>query len=157
MSASPVDRSPVDSRLYPVRPILAASVAVLRGGRVLLAARAKPPLDRLYTLPGGLVEPGETLGEAALRELHEEVGVAADLLGFLDHVEVIERDPEGVRHHFVICAHAARWRAGEPRVGAEARAVVWVDQAAALGLPTTPGLHAVLAKAFALDLATPRP
>ena len=147
----------MSDRLYPARPILAASVAVLREGRVLLAARARPPLDHLYTLPGGLVEPGESLGEAALRELDEEVGVAADLLGFLDHVEVIERDAGGVRHHFVICAHAARWRAGEPRIGDEARDVVWVDEAGAADLPTTPGLHAVLRKAFALDAATSRP
>lgn len=142
-----------EDRLYPRRPIIAASVAVLREGRVLLASRARPPLDHLYTLPGGLVEPGETLGEAALRELDEEVGVAADLLGFLDHVEVIERDARGVRHHFVVCAHAARWRSGEPRPGREARDVVWVDEAGAARLPTTPGLASVLAKAFALDAA----
>lgn len=144
-----------DGRLYPGRPILAASVAVLREGRVLLASRARPPLDHLYTLPGGLVETGETLRQAALRELDEEVGVAADLLGFLDHVEVIEQDERGVRHHFVVCAHAARWRSGEARTGPEARDVVWVREAEAASLPTTPGLHAVLRKAFALDAATP--
>ena len=76
-------------RLYPTRPFLAASVAVVRDGRVLIAARGQAPMERLYSLPGGLVEPGETLGEAALRELYEEVGVEADLIGFVDHVEVV--------------------------------------------------------------------
>jgi 8-oxo-dGTP diphosphatase len=125
---------------------------VLREGRVLLAARARPPLDALYSLPGGLVEPGETLGEAACRELLEEVGVEADLLGFLDHVEVIERDEDGrVRVHFVVCAHAARWRSGEPTTGPEAREVVWVSEEEAGRLATTPGLARVLRRAFALE------
>ncbi|CAA9312811.1 MAG: ADP-ribose pyrophosphatase [uncultured Microvirga sp.] len=137
-------------RRYPSRPILAASVGVFRDGRVLLAARARPPLEGLFSLPGGLVEPGETLGEAALRELREEVGVEAEMIGFVDHVQMIERDPDGrVKHHFVIAAHAARWRSGEPRVGAEALAVRWVAQDAVAGLPTTPGLAAVLRQAFA--------
>ena len=138
-------------RLYPTRPFLASSVAVFRDGRVLVAARARPPMALLYTLPGGLVEAGETLGEAALRELREEVGVEADLIGFLDNVEIIERDGEGrVMHHFVVCAHVARWRSGEPRVGMEASDVRWVGELEIADLRTTPGLAAILRKAFAL-------
>ena len=141
-------------RLYPARPFLAASVAVFRDGRVLVAARARPPLDAVYSLPGGLVEPGETLGEAALRELREEVGVEAALIGFVAPVEFIERDDAGrVRHHFVICAHAARWTAGEPRAGDEALDVRWVSEADATALPATPGLAGVLRQAFALNEA----
>ncbi|HEX2136392.1 MAG TPA: NUDIX hydrolase [Microvirga sp.] len=137
-------------RLYPSRPFLAASVACFRDGRVLLAARGRPPHDGVFSLPGGLVEPGETLAEAALRELREEVGVEATLVGFLTPVEVIERDPDGrVRLHIVIAAHAARWVSGEPQTGSEAREVRWVTQAEIDSLPTTPGLAAVLARAFA--------
>ncbi len=143
-------------RTYPERPFLAASVAVFREGRVLVAARARPPSLGLFTLPGGLVEPGETLGQAALRELREEVGVEADLIGFVDHVEILERDEGGrVRHHFVVCAHAARWRSGEPAAGAEALEVRWVTLADLPHLPTTPGLPALLAKAFARLEAAP--
>jgi 8-oxo-dGTP diphosphatase len=138
-------------RLYPAKPLLAASIAVFREDRVLIAARARPPMDLLYSLPGGLVEPGETLSQAALRELHEEVGVEAELLGFVDHVEAIERDDKGrVRRHFVICAHAARWRAGEPRIGSEARDVRWVREDELAGFRTTPDLARVLRKAFAM-------
>jgi 8-oxo-dGTP diphosphatase len=143
-------------RLYPARPFIAASVAVFRDGRVLIAARARPPMELLYSLPGGLVEAGETLSEAALRELHEEVGVEADLLGFVDHVEAIERDDtRRVRHHFVICAHAARWRAGEPRIGSEASDVRWVREDEIAGFRTTPELARVLRKAFAMVKAMP--
>jgi ADP-ribose pyrophosphatase YjhB (NUDIX family) len=145
------------SRLYPERPFLAASVAVLRDGKVLLAARANPPAARVFSLPGGVVEPGETLAEAALRELREEVGVEAEMLGFIAPVEVIERDEaDAVRRHFVVCAHAARWRAGEPTIGAEALELLWLgeDEIASLGTEggpaATPGLGPILAGAFAL-------
>ena len=140
-----------DDRFYPSRPVLAASVAVIRDGRILLAARGKPPSEGLFSLPGGMVELGETLAEAALRELREEVGVEAKLIGFVAPVEVIERDPEGrVRLHMVVAAHAVRWVSGEPQTGPEARDVRWVTHAEIDSLPTTPGLAAVLARAFAL-------
>src|ERR687894_2430575 len=116
-----------DDRIYPTRPFLAASIAVLRGDRVLVAARGRGAMTGRYSLPGGLVEPGETLAEASLRELREEVGVEAEMIGFLTHAEVIERDEDSrVQHHFVICAHAARWRAGEPQASAEAIDLRWV-------------------------------
>jgi 8-oxo-dGTP diphosphatase len=135
----------------PERPLLAASVAVFRGDRVLLAVRGKAPMDGLYSLPGGAVEPGETLAEAALRELREEVGVEAKIVGFVAHREVIERDAGGrVRLHIVIAAHAARWVSGEPQRGPEARDVRWVTEAELDSLPTTPGLAAIVARAFVL-------
>lgn len=138
-------------RLYPSRPLLAASVACFRGDRVLLTTRSKPPMEHLYSLPGGLVEPGETLSEAALRELREETGIVAKLVGFVAPVEIIERDPDGrVRLHIVIAAHAARWLSGEARTGSEAREIRWVTQAEVETLPATPGLAAVLDSAFAL-------
>jgi 8-oxo-dGTP diphosphatase len=141
----------VSSRLYPTRPFLAVSIAVFRAGRVLLASRTKPPLDMLFTLPGGLVEPGETLPEAALRELAEEVGVEAAIVGFNDHVEFIERDPDGrVRHHFVIASFAARWRAGEATAGPEAHQVLWALPGDLAGLALTPGLPRIVARARAM-------
>lgn len=140
-----------DDRRYPSRPFLAASVAVLREGRVLLATRTRPPMNALYTLPGGLVEPGETLAEAALRELREEVGVEARMIGFVEHVEVLERDEAGrVCAHFVICAHVAEWISGEGSTGPEAGAVVWASPDAVARLPTTPRLADIVARAFAL-------
>ncbi len=138
-------------RFYPSGPVLAASVAVFRHGRVLLASRGKPPSEGLFSLPGGRVELGETLGEAALRELEEEVGVKAKLLGLVAPVEVIEREPDGrVKHHIVIAAHAARWVSGEPRTGPEAREIRWVTEREMVDLPTTPGLAEVLEQAFRL-------
>ncbi|WP_342360071.1 NUDIX hydrolase [Terrarubrum flagellatum] len=131
------------------RPVIAASIAVFRDdGRVLLAMRGQPPLAELWSLPGGKVELGETLAEAALRELKEEVGVEADLVGFNDHVEFIARDQDGaVKAHFVIASFVGRWRAGEAQPGPEARAVKWVDPFDPGDLKMTDGLPRILRQA----------
>ena len=142
--------APAASRLYPTRPLLAASLAVFRKGRVLLASRAGAPFAGRYTLPGGLVEPGETLAEAALREMREEVGVEAAILQFNRHVEVIERDAGGVRHHYVIASFVGAWLAGEGTPGPEASEVVWADRDAVGRLPTTEHLPALLDVAWAI-------
>lgn len=136
--------------------MLAASIAVFREGRVLLAQRGKAPALGLYSLPGGRIEPGETMREAVIRELMEEVGIEAEVAGFVDHVEHIEYAPDGtLRAHAVICAFAGRWTAGEPQRSDEASDVIWVDPLApgrlAPGdLPMTRGLPAILARAAAL-------
>ncbi len=151
-------RLTTESRLYPSRPFLAASVAVIRDDRVLVAARAHPPMRALHTLPGGMVEPGETLAEAALRELAEEVGVVAELAGLVGPVEIIERDGTGrVRRHAVVMAHAARWTAGEPRTSAEAVDVRWVTQDELAALDHTPGLPGIVRAAFSLVRGENRP
>ena len=140
-----------EERSYPTRPFLAASIAVLRGGKVLLATRTRPPMNALFTLPGGLVEPGETLAQAALRELREEVGVEARVIGFVGPVEVIDRDEAGrVRAHFVICAHVAQWLSGEGDAGPEAGEVRWAAPEELAVLATTPGLRDIVARAFAI-------
>ena len=64
-----------EGRSYPARPILAVSAAIIRGGKVLVVRRARPPAAGLYTLPGGGVEVGETLIEAVRREVREETAL----------------------------------------------------------------------------------
>jgi ADP-ribose pyrophosphatase YjhB (NUDIX family) len=136
------------------RPVLAASVAVFRDGKVLLATRTKPPADRLWSLPGGKVEAGETLEAAALRELEEEVGVEARILGFNRHVEIFGRDAGGaVTHHFVVASFFGEWLSGEPRAGPEAGAVMWADPLRLGGLATTRELGEVLRRAHQLFTA----
>jgi 8-oxo-dGTP diphosphatase len=137
----------------PARPVLAASVAVFREGKVLLATRTKPPADRLWSLPGGKVEAGETLEQAALRELEEEVGVRARIIGFNRHVEIFGRDARGgVSHHFVVASFVGEWLSGEPQPGPEAGAVMWADPLKLGGLPTTRDLGEVLRQARAILL-----
>ena len=142
-------------RLYPQRPILAASTAVFRDGRVLLVRRAREPMLGRYSLPGGVVEVGETLREAALRELREETGVEADIVAFLDHVEPIAREGERVRAHFVIAAFVARWRDGEPSPSDEVSETRWVSPADVDSLLTTPELPRLVREAARLEGLAP--
>jgi ADP-ribose pyrophosphatase YjhB (NUDIX family) len=123
------------------------STAVFREGRALIARRARAPLRGLYSLPGGVVEIGETLREAALRELREEVGVEARIVAFNDHVESIVRDQRGVQAHYVIASFVARWTAGEAQCSEEADDVAWIDPTALGELSMTPGLAGILARA----------
>lgn len=139
------------------RPTLATSAAVFHDGRVLLAKRGAPPAHGLWTLPGGRVEPGETLAQAAAREVLEEVAVTCEIVGVAGAVDVIRHDEAGaVAAHFVVVAHAARWRAGEPSTGPEAAAVGWFDPDA-LPEETTPGLAGIIAAARLLVLAADDP
>ncbi len=129
-----------------IRPVLAASAAVFRDGRLLIARRTRPP--QLWSLPGGAVEAGETLIETAARELREETGVEAEFLGYAGHREVILRDPAGaVTAHYVVLAFAARWRAGEARPGPEALEVRWVEPDALGAYETTEGLAGIVTAA----------
>ncbi|QTL02821.1 NUDIX hydrolase [Aquabacter sp. L1I39] len=135
----------------PVRPTLAASAAVFRDGRVLLARRGFHPGLGLWSLPGGRVEPGETVAQAAAREVMEEVQVTARVLGVAAVLDFITMDDAGLlRSHFVVIAHAALWQRGEPQVGEEATEIGWFLPEEVAGLATTRGLSDVVFKAATL-------
>ncbi len=141
-----------DSRDYPPRPILAASAAVFRpDGTLLLGARRHPPFDKIFSLPGGLVETGESLPEAAIREVEEETGVRCDIVGFNDWREVISRDDDGrVKRHYVIASFAARWVAGDGSPSEELGQVIWADKPTIRTLDLTNGLPDIIARARSL-------
>ncbi len=107
-------------------------VVCLRGEAVLLIRRGRPPLQGSWSLPGGRVEWGEALEAAALRELAEETGVTADLLGLVDVVDGVF----GPDTHYVLVDYAAFWRSGEPQAGDDAVDAAFhpLDGLAGLGL-----------------------
>jgi len=136
-------------RTYPDRPYLAVSAAIIRDGRVLLVRRARTPAQGLFTLPGGVVEVGETLTEAVVREVREETALVIAPVGLAGYREAILRDGENrVERHFVILAFAARWIAGEPKLNAELAEARWLEPADLAGLSTTEGLAEIVAAAF---------
>ena len=141
----------LDDRTYPARPILAVSAAVFCEGKVLVARRARDPMKGRYSLPGGVVEIGETLAQALARELHEEVGIEAEIVAFNRHVEPIIREGERVRAHFVIASFVARWRRGEARLSEEVDGFDWIEPSDCARLPTTPELPDVLASAARIE------
>lgn len=109
---------PVDG----LRPQAAVGVVCIRDGQVLMIRRGTPPMTGEWSLPGGRVEPGEPIRVAALRELHEETGVTAELVGLIDVVDAIVHNREGtlVTRHYVLNDFAARWTGGDPIAGDDA-------------------------------------
>jgi ADP-ribose pyrophosphatase YjhB (NUDIX family) len=138
-----------DNRTYPTRPFLAVSAAIIRDGRILVVRRARPPADGLFSLPGGLVETGETLTEAVEREVAEETGLAIEPVALAGFREAIMRDGEQrVKRHFVILSFASRWRSGEFLLNEELSEARWVTREALARLPTTDGLAGIVDAAF---------
>jgi 8-oxo-dGTP diphosphatase len=140
-----------DGRSYPTRPILAVCAAIIRGDRVLIVRRARPPAGGLYTLPGGGVEVGESLVEAVAREVMEETRLTVEPIALAGYREAVVRDGDGrVERHFVILPFAARWIAGEPVLNEELSEAAWRLPSEIAGLETTQGLAEIVASAFAL-------
>jgi 8-oxo-dGTP diphosphatase len=138
-----------DARAYPERPYLAVSAAIIRDGHVLVARRARGPALGVWTLPGGVVEAGETLSEALVREVAEETGMTIEPVTLAGHREVVTRDDGGrVSRHFVILCFASRWVEGEPRLNEELSEARWLRPSELAGLNTTEGLAGIIAQAF---------
>jgi ADP-ribose pyrophosphatase YjhB (NUDIX family) len=139
-----------DDRLYPQRPYLAVSAAILRDGKVLIVRRARKPALGVYTLPGGVVEAGETLEEAVRREVREETALDIEPVALAGHREVIIRDAQArTERHFVILCFASRWLSGEPQLNDELDEARWIDPQELAGLKTTEGLAEIVAAAAA--------
>jgi ADP-ribose pyrophosphatase YjhB (NUDIX family) len=121
----------------------------VRDGKFLLVRRARAPASGVFSLPGGVVEAGETLSEAVIREVAEETSLTIKPVALAGFREAINRDPDGrVERHFVILCFAARWEAGEPVLNEELGEALWIDPAELANFPTTPGLAEIVAAAF---------
>ena len=143
-----VTSNSTEVRIYPTRPFLAVSAAIFRDGRVLVVRRAQSPANGLYTLPGGVVELGETLIEAVMREVREETGLEIEPHGLAGYRQLIARDASGrIERHFVILPFAARWLAGEIALNDELAEGRWLEPDALSGLKTTEGLADIVAAA----------
>jgi ADP-ribose pyrophosphatase YjhB (NUDIX family) len=134
-----------DSRAFPDRPFLAVSAAIWRNGKLLIVRRARAPANRIYTLPGGVVEAGETLVEAVKREIMEETALSIEPVALAGHREVIVRDEgQRVARHFVVLAFTCRWLAGEPVLNDELSDARWIDPGALKDFETTEGLAEIV-------------
>ncbi|AIP64890.1 NUDIX hydrolase [Burkholderia thailandensis] len=121
-------------------PRVAVIAVTFRGDDVILVQRGKEPQKGTWGFPGGSVEPGESLRDAAARELFEETGVRAEIGEPIDVVEVIGFDPHGRHHHYVLVAMLCRHVEGAPRPGDDATDCRWVRVPD--GLPRFPGVLA---------------
>ena len=117
---------------YPNRPLIGVGVIVLKPGetgpRVLLIRRGKAPRKGQWSLPGGRQRLGETVREAARREVREETGCEVEVTELLDVIDSINRDRDGdIAYHYTLVDFLAVWQAGEVQAGGDAMDVSWAD------------------------------
>src|SRR5258707_11561585 len=117
------------------RPVLGVSTLIRRNGAVLLVKRKRPPLEGYWALPGGHVEGGERVAEAAAREVLEETGITVDGLRQIALNEIVTRDSDGgLASHHVLVVFRGDYRAGEVMAGDDAAEARWVADADTGGL-----------------------
>ncbi|HEX3154288.1 MAG TPA: NUDIX domain-containing protein [Candidatus Angelobacter sp.] len=117
------------TREYPDRPIVGVGAVVIHLNRVLLVKRGSPPLLGEWSLPGGVVELGETLRAAAEREALEETGLivkAGEVLEVLDRI--IPGKDGAPQYHYVLIDFLCTVAGGELRAGGDAEAVRWAKK-----------------------------
>src|SRR5687767_15985077 len=121
-------------------PRIGVSACVWRDGKVLLVERGKEPWKGKWSLPGGSLEFGETVREAARRELAEETGIEADLVRLVDVDDAIMRDEKGgpIAHYAIVC-FTGHWRRGEAEARDDVSRVQWADLHTLDRLDMTPG------------------
>jgi 8-oxo-dGTP diphosphatase len=116
-------------REFPPAPLVGVGAVVVQDGRVLLVRRGGEPLKGHWTLPGGVLEVGETLLEGVAREVSEETGLMVEPVELIELLERIHREEGRVRYHYVIADYLCKVTGGELRAASDADAVRWVERA----------------------------
>jgi 8-oxo-dGTP diphosphatase len=132
-------------REYPSTPMPSVGAVVLKGDRVLLVKRGQEPSKGRWSIPGGVMELGETIQETARREVREECGVQIEVGDVVEVRDAIVRDPGGrIRYHYVLVDVVARYLDGELTVGSDAEDARWVSEKELPSYDLTTGLLPVL-------------
>jgi ADP-ribose pyrophosphatase YjhB (NUDIX family) len=139
-------------RQYPETPLVGAAAAVFDGqGRVLLVQRGRPPRVGQWGLPGGMLEVGERLADAAVREVQEECGVLIEIGEIAGVFEPITYDSSGrIEYHYVVIDFWARYVAGTACAGDDAAGVAWATMDEVAGYSLMPESLQVVRDAYAL-------
>jgi len=139
----------MSNRRYPDRPILGVGALIFRGDHILLVERGKEPLKGYWSLPGGVVEVGETLEAAIRREVREETDLEIEIVDVLEIFERIMKDADGrPEYHYVLVDYLCIAAAGEAAPGDDVARVAWVRREEVAGYRITEGTPPVIQKGF---------
>ena len=118
------------TREFPDRPVVGVGGVVVRDGKALIVKRAHEPRKGEWSLPGGLLELGESLHDAVRREIKEETALDVTVGPIIETFDRVHRDDHGrIRYHFVIVDFVCWPNGGEAMPGSDADGVAWVSVA----------------------------
>jgi ADP-ribose pyrophosphatase len=156
MKAISIRPSAYSAGPYPDRPCVAVGAVVFRNNRVLLVRRGQPPSQDLWAIPGGKVGLGETLQEAAEREILEETGVVIHARHPIYTFDLLEKDRRGrIRFHYVIIDLIADYVTGDICAGDDAKEARWVGSDDIQKLAINPKTVALLRQEFGFGAPLP--
>ncbi|MBU7026035.1 MAG: NUDIX hydrolase [Theionarchaea archaeon] len=115
-------------REYPERPITGVGVIIYNEGKVLIIKRAFEPSKNRWSIPGGAVELGEKVRDAAKREVYEELGLDVEIKDVVDVLDNIVYGGEKIKYHFVLVDFWAELRGGDLILSPECLDAAWVDK-----------------------------
>ena len=117
------------AREFPEAPLVGVGAVIVKEGQVLLVQRGREPLKGHWSLPGGLIEVGESLQAGVVREVKEETGLEVEPVELIELLDRIHHDGDRVRYHYVIADYLCRVSGGVLQAASDADAVRWVDRA----------------------------
>jgi mutator protein MutT len=146
------------TRQYPERPIVGVGAVIVDEGKVVLVKRRYEPLKGHWSLPGGMVEVGETLEAALTREMLEETGlnvVVGPVIEVFDRITLDEQ--QRAEYHYVLIDYVCWPSAGTLRAGSDVDAAIWVDAATLGEYSLTEKATSIIHRALTLAREAPRP
>jgi 8-oxo-dGTP diphosphatase len=141
---------PSNIRRYPKHPLPGVGAIILRRNSILLVQRGRNPLKGYWSLPGGLIEPGEKIETALIREVQEETGLRVRPTKMFEIFERIMLDTKGLpEYHYILHDYLCKVVGGALHAGDDAGQVAWVRRAKLKDLQLTEGTLPVIERAFA--------
>jgi 8-oxo-dGTP diphosphatase len=114
-------------RLYPDQPIVGIGIVIVCNGKIVLVKRGNEPSKGKWSIPGGLVDLGESLEQAVIREAKEETCLEVENPVLIDVVDNVELDPKGaVKYHYVIIDYIVRVKCGDLQAASDVAELLWV-------------------------------
>lgn len=115
-------------RLYPDQPVAGIGAVIIKDGKIALIKRGNEPSKGKWTIPGGLVELGETLEAAVIRETKEETCLDVENPSLIDVVDNVDFDVEGkIRYHYIIIDYLVKVKTGAIKAASDAAELQWVS------------------------------